>query len=340
MRIADLPAAPPGKAGWPWTEDSGSGQASESIPGWPKVSIITPSFNQGEYLEETIRSVLLQDYDELEYIIIDGGSTDNSFEIICKYAAYLSYYVSEKDAGQANAINKGLKRATGDWIGWINSDDYFLPGALSTLLGAARASDSAEWVSGSVLFLNDDPNEPTEVRRQGKNRQLIDWLLQKEHFHQPGTFWKRSLLSRIGYLNEAMHYAFDWEFWCRLAADNLSPLAVDAPVAAFRLHDESKTCTSWDRFCSDNDRILAEFLPSFHGKERKELEKRRTSLVCTRIRHEAMRLLGEARGFEVARHVINGVVERPGILTKKTPYLFLLRSILSPLTLLISKRHD
>src|SRR4051812_31180515 len=124
--LAELPPPPPGAAGWPWTEES---SGLEEGP-WPRVSIVTPSYMQGDFLEETIRSVLLQGYPDLEYFIIDGGSTDRSVEIIRRYEPWLAGWVSEKDAGQPAAVNKGWNRASGDILAYINSDDWYYPGAL------------------------------------------------------------------------------------------------------------------------------------------------------------------------------------------------------------------
>jgi len=129
--INELPKPPVGKTGWPWTEETE--QLPEKMPDgsdWPKISIVTPSYNQGQYIEETIRSVVLQGYPNLEYIIIDGGSKDKSVQIIKKYDHYISYWISKPDKGQANAINIGLELASGDIVAYINSDDFYLPGAL------------------------------------------------------------------------------------------------------------------------------------------------------------------------------------------------------------------
>src|SRR5215831_6523303 len=118
-RLCELPPAPAGKSGWPWTEET-SALADQNEDGinWPRISIVTPSYNQGQFLEETIRSVLLQNYSNLEYIVIDGGSSDNSAEIIRKYEPWLTHWVSEKDDGQSHAINKGFQRVTGDLVAW------------------------------------------------------------------------------------------------------------------------------------------------------------------------------------------------------------------------------
>lgn len=129
MKIEDFPLAPSGKSGWPWTDVALSIVPPNGVE-YPKITLVTPSFNQGEFIEETIRSVLLQNYPNLEYIIIDGGSTDDTVAIIKKYEKYISYWISEKDKGQSEAINKGLKIATGEIFNWLNSDDYYAPGTL------------------------------------------------------------------------------------------------------------------------------------------------------------------------------------------------------------------
>src|SRR5579885_3553995 len=122
--LAELPPPPAGKTGWPWTIETPALPASRADGSpWPRISIVTPSYNQGQFIEETIRSVLLQGYPDLEYIVIDGGSTDQSVEIIRKYERWLTYWVSEKDRGQAHAINKGFSSVTGELFNWINSDD-------------------------------------------------------------------------------------------------------------------------------------------------------------------------------------------------------------------------
>ena len=129
--LSELPPPPSGKTGWPWTEESRRlpNQMPSGCP-WPRISVVTPSFNQGKFIEETIRSVLLQGYPNLEYLMIDGGSTDNSVEIIKKYSPWLTYWVSEPDDGQSDAINRGLKMSSGDFATWINSDDLLCKNAL------------------------------------------------------------------------------------------------------------------------------------------------------------------------------------------------------------------
>jgi glycosyltransferase involved in cell wall biosynthesis len=130
-RRVELPASPLGRRGWPWTEESP--QVPDTMPDgrpWPKVTIVTPSYNQGQFIEESMRSVLLQGYPDLEYIVIDGGSSDDSVDKIRRYEQWLEFWVSEPDSGQSNAINKGWRRSRGDVIAWLNSDDIYAPSAL------------------------------------------------------------------------------------------------------------------------------------------------------------------------------------------------------------------
>src|SRR4051794_28341061 len=147
MNSLSLPPPPEGKTGWPWTNESGTGVSTfEKKEEWPRISIVTPSYNQGGYLEETIRSILLQGYPNLEYLVIDGGSSDESVDVIKKYERHLTYWESAKDRGQSDALNRGFKRATGEWVGWVNSDDLYLPNALATLMATAAPNPEVQWV--------------------------------------------------------------------------------------------------------------------------------------------------------------------------------------------------
>lgn len=203
---------------------------------WPKISLITPSFNQGNYLEETIVSVREQGYPNLEYIVIDGGSTDGSVDIIRKYSNFLSYWVSEADKGQSEAINKGFKLATGDVVGWINSDDILLPCALRKV-GAFFNTVNMSACSGNEVCLN----EKSQIIGHKRFLPLsAEWLLTIGNFSQPTVFWKRELFDVVGYLDENLHYAMDYDFFLRISSV-VEIGHIDDYLAAFRYHRRQKT---------------------------------------------------------------------------------------------------
>ena len=207
---------------------------------FPKISIITPSYNQGKFIEETITSVLGQGYPNLEYIIIDGGSTDETIEVIKKYADKLKYWVSEKDNGQSHAINKGFALATGDIIGWLNSDDMYLPGALAHV--ASRLDTGArELCFGNCLHF-----------RQGTSA-VVSWgsdvvqnaqrygLENFDYIIQPSSFWTRITWEAVGSLSESLTYTFDWEWFLRARQLEVKFLALPKCLSMYRIHDEHKT---------------------------------------------------------------------------------------------------
>lgn len=183
---------------------------------WPKISIVTPSYNQGNFLEETIRSVLLQNYPNLEYIIIDGGSTDNSVDIIKKYEPWLTYWVSEKDRGQSHAINKGFQRSTGEILAWLNSDDIYLPGTLRTVASKMRGNRGAELVIGERLNID---SEGKFMSRQLLGRYPVTLFqslyLERWPFYQESVFWRRRIWTQAGPLSEDYYFAFDLDFFLR-----------------------------------------------------------------------------------------------------------------------------
>lgn len=207
---------------------------------FPTISIVTPSYNQGQFIEETIRSVLLQDYPDLEYIIIDGGSTDGSVEIIRKYADRLDYWVSEKDSGSAHAINKGFARAHGDLFAWLNSDDFLLPGAISRIVEMHNEHPTAvAWVGGCYRI---DPNGRilSVIIPEGLNRDcLADWG-HRALFYQPSCFFAAQAWYKIGPLDENLHYAFDLELWLRLSSIGAFAHTTEIISAAI-IHKNAKT---------------------------------------------------------------------------------------------------
>jgi glycosyltransferase involved in cell wall biosynthesis len=242
--INKLPPPPAGKTGWPWTKESRL--LPPLMPNgkvWPKVSIVTPSFNQGKYLEETIRSVLLQNYPNLEYIIMDGGSTDNSVEIIKKYEPWLTYWVSEKDKGQADAIDKGFQLATGEILGWLNSDDYMLSRALERV-GRVFATDaSLFFVVGGGIVVNDRDKMTQKYYCFPQN--FTSLLAIGQFFMQMSSFWRRDAYQSVGGLDISLRFCFDYDLFLRMARRK-APTGINSLLAAFRVHDRSKTSTIWD----------------------------------------------------------------------------------------------
>lgn len=240
--LHDLPPPPPGKNGWPWTEEST--QAPELMPtgqAWPRISIVTPSYNQGEFIEETIRSVLLQGYPDLEYIVIDGGSTNGSVDIIKRYERWLSFWITEKDFGQSSAINKGFSRATGLLLGYLNSDDLYVSNGLVNFIvnliphGARRNLIITSPVQN--FFDSSDANRHTNSYFGS----IADWIDGRVNFHQPGCLWSIDLWGRYGPFREDMHFVFEQYFFTLCRIGGARHVSVPTDLARFRLHMDSKT---------------------------------------------------------------------------------------------------
>jgi GT2 family glycosyltransferase len=216
------------------------------------VSIITPSYNQASYLEQTILSVLDQDYPRIEYLVIDGASTDDSVEIIKKYADQLTYWVSEKDNGQADAINKGFARATGEIIAWLNSDDYYLAGAVSSAVKIFEENPDAVLVYGDMLAV--DEHGKTFNTLKYKQLTLKD-LLCFQIIGQPAVFMRRSALEKTFGLDPALHFLLDHFLWIQIAQHG-KILHVDQTWAAARYHAEAKNRAKAAEFGREAFRIL------------------------------------------------------------------------------------
>lgn len=241
LTLNELPPTPPGKIGWPWTEES-KPLPEKMLDGqnWPKISIVTPSYNQGRFIEGTIRSVLLQGYPNLEYIIIDGVSTDNSVEIIKKYSQWITYWISEPDRGQSHAINKGFERACGEIFGWLNSDDFLLPGALSNVVTAYRENPSAVGWAGICYCIDPSSQILKTVTPKGLERDsLADWSY-GGFFYQPSCFFSAWAWKELNGLDESLHYAMDLDLWLRLAALGRF-ISIQHPLSAAIIHGDAKT---------------------------------------------------------------------------------------------------
>lgn len=216
------------------------------------VSIVTPSYNQAKYLEQTMLSVFAQDYPHIEYIVIDGASTDGSVDIIKKYAEKLAYWASEKDSGQADAINKGFTRATGEIIAWLNSDDYYLPGAVSAAVKVFDENPDAVLVYGNMLAVDD--NGKTFNTLNYKQFTLED-LLCFQIIGQPAVFMRRSALQKTSGLNLDFHFLLDHLLWIQLARHGRI-LHVEQTWASARYHPEAKNRAKAAEFGREAFRIL------------------------------------------------------------------------------------
>lgn len=211
-----------------------------TVPKYPRISIVTPSFNQSVFLERTILSVLNQNYPNLEYIIIDGGSTDGSVDIIKRYSEYLSYWVSEKDKGQAEAINKGFKLATGDILAWLNSDDLYLPDCLLKVGSGFVRNRTIGFIYGHSLLIDKDDNS---IRYLYSIPQTYhSYIYDGGNVFQGAVFWRKEIFCKHGMLDESLEFAMEYKLFDSFFKYERGAFVNDV-LAAFRIHAAAKSST-------------------------------------------------------------------------------------------------
>lgn len=241
----ELPPPPPNKTGWPWSVESG--QTHKQGNTYPKITIVTPSYNQGKFLEETIRSVLLQNYPNLEYIIIDGGSSDNSIEIIKKYDQHITYWVSEKDHGQSHAINKGFEKATGEIGMWLCSDDLLCEGALLDFVDNHYTGPDMIYIcKGYQIDSESGIQKELPVSNIDSITKLLDlptyWRAKnRDSILQQSVLYPVEVFKSIGGLSEENYYTMDYEFWGKLFIHGLEVQRCNVDIGMFRWYKGQKT---------------------------------------------------------------------------------------------------
>ena len=261
----DLPCPSPQHKGWPWTSQPQSTPSSKSSydTGYPRISIVTPTYNRAEFLEQALRSVLLQGYPNLQYIVIDGGSTDGSVDIIKKYEPWINYWVSEPDRGQSHALNKGLERADGELLAWINSDDFYHPGAFHAIAEAYLSDPSLGLIFGDAHSLDDQgnlmgkPNLPTLLDYPSLLKNWgPTWIL------QPTSFFSAKAWQECGPIDENLHYAMDMDLILKIAKAGFPFKRIDDMISYVISHPDAKTTAMREYLAVENAFILL----SRHGE--------------------------------------------------------------------------
>jgi glycosyltransferase involved in cell wall biosynthesis len=248
--VSELPAPPRGKSGWPWTVGTApTPEPSSGRDEWPRITVVTPSYQQGAFLEETIRSVLLQSYSDLEYIVLDGGSTDGTVEILERYEPWLAYWRSHPDGGQASAVNEGLRLSSGERLAWLNSDDFYAPGAL---LRAGAVPQSDAWVVGETGYVDEAGARIGRFPRAYRATSLVEddelaWIdvvcatASGTALPQQSTFWSAAARDAVGDLDEGLEFLFEHDLWIRLSYAGFAPTLVPEELTMYRRHPAQKT---------------------------------------------------------------------------------------------------
>ncbi|UCF30158.1 MAG: glycosyltransferase [bacterium] len=264
----DIPLPPPPGApsaaggervSWPWTEADGLGPESCRDDGdYPRITVITPSYNQGEFIEGTIRSVLLQAYPNLEYMVVDGGSSDGTVDVIRKYESHLAWWVSESDKGQSHAINKGLARSTGEIVAYLNSDDMYCPGTLHSVGRYFSEHWDADLLYGDCMLIDDEDREMALWR--SRDFDLYAELC-RNFIYQPTVFMRERVIRKVGGFDENLDYVMDLDLWYR-AAKHFRFHYIPERLACFRLTSDSKSGGSRVPFVREREEVLKRFLDS------------------------------------------------------------------------------
>jgi glycosyltransferase involved in cell wall biosynthesis len=277
----------------------------------PLFTVITPSFNQGRYLAETIESVLSQDVPGLEYFVVDGGSTDDSVDVIKRYADRIAWWVSEPDAGQADAINKGLARATGRYVAFLNSDDTYLPGALHSMIDAFSRGPEVRWVAGGVIGFGTAEAPVHEWHLPRVPRSLLDCVTGHFQTAQPGHAWTLELLRGVGGFDASMRWYFDIELYARLLSRGERCVPIDRPLASYRFHPASKTVAETDRRDVDWDEIRRRYVPLLPLHERWIARHRIATQQAGALYTRSARMLAEGNRAEARALFAAGVRRYP-----------------------------
>lgn len=232
-------------------------------PLYPKISIVTPSYNQAQFLERTILSVLNQNYPNLEYIIIDDGSTDRSVEIIKKYEKYLAYWERQPNSGQANAVRKGFEISTGDILAYLNSDDTYLPGTFFKVAEAFRKNNDADLIFGNVFLIDKNDKRIGELRF---TKFEFDTLIYEGgNLHQTGAFWTKKIYKSVGSINPHLEYCLDYDFFCKVAEKG-KLVHIKNHLANFRIHKAAKSYTIRHIARREHEEIMNRYIPENASK--------------------------------------------------------------------------
>lgn len=207
------------------------------------VSIITVVFNGEKYIEDTINSIINQDYDNIEYIIIDGGSTDNSISIIRKYESHISVFVSEPDRGMYDAINKGLRLANGEIVAYLNADDQYLPYTIKEVVKAFKSKPHLDYLYGNCIYIDNKKRELYEYKAIPYIRLFVK-NMKEIHWAQSSCFWRKRVHEKIGYFDADLKYCGDYDFFVRLQSGNFNGLRMNIPLSLFMIHDEALSIKS------------------------------------------------------------------------------------------------
>ncbi len=304
--LAELPPPPPGRTGWPWTEES------PRLPDgdWPRITIVTPSYQQASFIEETIRSVLLQGYPDVEYFVLDGGSTDGTREILAKYSPWLAGWRCEKDHGQSAAVNEGWAKATGELLAWINSDDWYQPGIFAAIARTAVEKPSATWFAGHV---DDHMADGTFIKRHPPRSMTLSELLGRHDygFHQPGMFWRHEHLRAVGPLDETLHNSFDCDLWARSLVAGHTLECVYAPAARFRRHRLSKTGGNATRMLAEDRIVWSRYASHLDAESRRRAERWLRRYESDRLLMSVYQLLAAGRRWKAFTQLVNHVYLLP-----------------------------
>lgn len=295
----------------------------------PPISIITPTLNQGQYLAATVHSVMDQGYPNLEYRIMDGGSTDNTHEVLTRlkneYGDNLQFEIHE-GLRQVPSINRGLEKMTGEIMAYLNSDDVYLPGTLHAVARCLRGKTNAKWLAAPSIFFGGKHRVPVIMPSSEPPRDLVSWV-HRNFTPQPSVFWRREAYDEFGGFDEGYRYRFDHVYWIKFIEKHYYPIWVETPLSSYRLHSTSFSCTVPEGFREEMLHIREEWLGKLTPQEQRHL---RALIKCSeaeKIHEQALQTASSGHKGQALREWFSGIKHSPLMAAKLMTYLSLRRVI-------------